>query len=374
MFLCGLNTAIGIMNKTFTAKEQRAMFNGESAGAVWVRQSLNMICSAALNNACNATEIFNAAMSEVSAAEVSDALIEYRRQLSIGQMPLWNDIEREVRKHLALETDAQIEQKSKEQEAARLRRVSLQLNNGCNLSCAYCGQGRRRERSEIGDEALFVNFCAAMDKLERLLPEGFEPVLLGGEPTLLSDDVTMRIIKRLEKYPRFFLLTNGTRAASLWHVTHNCWTVTHVTDWKKTMRARARGTHDYVKIVVTRRDIDALDAFLQSNGTEHLIVGPSMGGGAEFDCTLEEMERINTIVQKYGMPPLQIQAGPASRKHGAAGTLPLCDRKNTEWAIDCGRQVPIAATCCMSFSNAVPLDLFSGVNLPFCDNCTGRTI
>lgn len=145
------------------------------------------------------------------------------------------------------------------------------------------------------------------------------------------------------------------------------------------MKAKSAGERDWVKIVVTRGDIDKLGAFLDKNGCERLEVSPSMGGGKEADLTAAECLRVSAIMQKHGMDALRIQGGPMMDINGLddeqLASITACDGQNTEWAVDCSFDTEaVAAPCCMCFADAVPLSKFTGREKPSCKNCIGRMV
>lgn len=78
----------------------------------------------------------------------------------------------------------------------------------CDKRCPYCSQTNFEDG--IGEEELYENFLAAVEKVESLHGRSWRPQLAGGELTLCSDEFIRKIMDRLEGYD-VKIMTNGNK-------------------------------------------------------------------------------------------------------------------------------------------------------------------
>lgn len=184
--------------------------------------------------------------------------------------------------------------------------INFALHNVCNLKCEYCSAKYHKSKVATDDE-VYENF----DKALTLIEEKFKgkPIqigILGGEPTLFSNELILKIVNRLKNYRKIILFTNGTNKNSIWYNYDNIIYAVHVTDWKEHPEKLCIESFDKNEtpiIVITSEDIDKLEEVLNNyDVVENLRINACTNSPiAELDLSKEELERLNQIITKHGL-------------------------------------------------------------------------
>lgn len=180
------------------------------------------------------------------------------------------------------------------------RFVTFSLNRTCNKNCAYCNQ---LKAENIDEDKLFENFDKYLTKAEEAYGDKLFPQLLGGEPTLLSYDTQIKIIKRLEKYPVVMLFTNGyDKEAPLYthpNFVHNVHATT-LGQLEELINDKEIFRPVYV---ATKKQLPEIEQFLEEHKDtikSKVQLIPCMNtGNSEFDLGEEELTQLAQLVKKY---------------------------------------------------------------------------
>ena len=180
--------------------------------------------------------------------------------------------------------------------------ITFSLNRTCNKNCAYCNQ---LKADNIDEETIYKNFDSYITKAEEAYGDKLFPQLLGGEPTLLSYETQMKIIKRLEKYPFILLFTNGYDKEAPLYIYPNIIKNVHAT----TLGQLEEFVNDPILYrpvyVVLKKDITEIETWLEENKNiikNKLQLIPCMNtGNTEFDLGEEELVKLAQLTRKYNL-------------------------------------------------------------------------
>lgn len=184
--------------------------------------------------------------------------------------------------------------------------INFAFHNVCNLKCEYCS-ARCHKCKVATDDKVYENFDKALTLIEEKFKD--KPIqigILGGEPTLFSDELILKIVNRLKNYRKIILFTNGTNKNSVWYNYDNILYAVHITDWKEhpeKLCIENFNKNETPIIVITSEDIDKLEEVLDNyNVVENLrIDGCTDSPIAELDLSKEELEKLNQIIIKHGL-------------------------------------------------------------------------
>lgn len=178
--------------------------------------------------------------------------------------------------------------------------VTFSLNRTCNKNCAYCNQ---LKAENIDEDKLFENFDKYLTKAEEAYGDKLFPQLLGGEPTLLSYETQVKIIKRLEKYPVVMLFTNGyDKEAPLYthpNFVHNVHAIT-LGQLEELLNDKEVFRPVYV---VTKEQLPEIEQWLEEHKDtvkNKLQLIPCLNtGNTKFDLGENELTYLAQLVKKY---------------------------------------------------------------------------
>lgn len=219
---------------------------------------------------------------------------------SIANEEMFNDIVPLLKAKVSMNTI------SSEKKVNRV--VSLELNNTCNKHCAYCNQ-YTRTTEEITEEQLYNNFDAYLKIIEAEYTEGIKPQLLGGEPTLLSEAMQIKIIERLQNYREIVLFTNGYDTTCPLYKWPNMVIIQHATTIEELDTMLKAHTYKDGNImftyVVLHDEVYKIEDYVKNN-TElvkyKLQLSPcSNSGSAVMDCTMQDVKKLINIGQEYNL-------------------------------------------------------------------------
>ena len=183
------------------------------------------------------------------------------------------------------------------------RYVTFSLNRTCNKNCAYCNQ---LKAENVDEKTIYKNFDSYLTKAEEAYGDKLFPQLLGGEPTLLSYETQMKIIKRLEKYPFILLFTNGYDKEAPLYTYPNIIKNVHATTLEQAAELiKELKKPDLTVYVATKNQLPEIEQWLESNkklvkNSFQLI--PCMNtGNADFDLGEEELVKLAQFVREYAL-------------------------------------------------------------------------
>ena len=236
------------------------------------------------------------------------------------------------------------------------RFVTFSLNRTCNKNCAYCNQ---LKAENIDEDKLFENFDKYLTKAEEAYGDKLFPQLLGGEPTLLSYETQMKIIKRLEKYPVVMLFTNGyDKKAPLYmhpNFVHNM----HATTLKQ-LEEFINDKEIFSPVyVATKEQLPEIEQWLEEHKDtikNKLQLIPCMNtGNPAFDIGEEELTQLAQLVKKYSLNDWacpEMTTVILQQRFDIARTQ--CPKKTSIIQIDCitGKVFP-----CCNYSAGIEIDI-----------------
>lgn len=256
------------------------------------------------------------------------------------------------------------------------RFVTFSLNRTCNKKCAYCNQ---LKAENIDEDKLFENFDKYLSKAEEAYGDKLFPQLLGGEPTLLSYDTQIKIIKRLEKYPVVMLFTNGyDKNAPLYthpNFVHNI----HATTLGQ-LEELLNDKEVYRPVyVATKEQLPEIEQWLEEHKDiikNKLQLIPCMNtGNTAYDCGEEELVKIAQLTREYKLSDFaspELTEVILQQRFDIARAQ--CPKKTSILQIDCitGKVLP----CCNYAANvAIDIDIFDFndttkyINAETCKKC-----
>ena len=110
--------------------------------------------------------------------------------------------------------------------------ITFTLNRKCNQKCSYCFQENMTAR-DVSDEDIYNNFDKALTWAEKYTRGNLIPQIMGGEPTIWSEELQRKIINRVRNYRTVYLFTNGSRLKeSLFWKQFNFFYLVHEYNWE----------------------------------------------------------------------------------------------------------------------------------------------
>jgi glycosyltransferase involved in cell wall biosynthesis/organic radical activating enzyme len=181
-------------------------------------------------------------------------------------------------------------------------RLSFFLHKRCNLKCEYCYQ-LGNEYSPLSDDEIYSNFDIALSMCEKKY-KNIRVQLLGGEPTIWSDYLIKKLLKRLENYRTITIFSNGTNRDSLWYKCDKVIINKHVTDWEEhpeNMLRRNLLPMEHPTIVITNNNIDLLEKYLEDIPLFRCFTPSPCSGSPDpsLDLSEENVERLARLISKY---------------------------------------------------------------------------
>ena len=187
--------------------------------------------------------------------------------------------------------------------------INFALHHGCNLNCPYCCQGYNKY-NKCTDEEIYENFDKALTYFENNFDKAkIKPNILGGEPTIWSDELITKIMDRLKDYRIVDLYTNNTNKDSLWYKYDKIRLITHIVDWKECPEKLQMDNTDRNQlsvIVITHDDVDDLEQILSSiNCQKQLAIHLCRNSpDPSLNITKDDVSKLNDIVEKYELPKI----------------------------------------------------------------------
>lgn len=237
--------------------------------------------------------------------------------------------------------------------------INFALHHGCNLNCPYCCRGVDKY-NKYTDEEIYENFDKALTYFENNFNKvKIKPNILGGEPTIWSDELITKIMDRLKDYRIVGLFTNNTNKDSLWYKYDKIRLITHIVDWKEHPEKLQMDNIDRNQlsmIVITHDDVNDLEQILSSINCQKQLSIQVCNNSPDpsLNITKDDVSKLNDIIEKHGLPK-----------------IPTCMYGTIEF--DC--ESMLGTICCTSKCNFNIEKLVEIVNnrelctKPTCDGC-----
>lgn len=184
--------------------------------------------------------------------------------------------------------------------------INFTFHNVCNLKCEYCSS-KCRNAKIVTDDEVYENFDKALTYIEeKFKGRALNIGILGGEPTLFSDNLITKITNRLKNYRTYVLFTNDTNRNSIWYDHDNILYLTHIVDWKEHPENICVDNFERNQIpiiVVTSKELDILDEILTNyNVVKDLIINACSDSPIkELDLTKNDIDKLNKIIERRGL-------------------------------------------------------------------------
>lgn len=253
------------------------------------------------------------------------------------------------------------------------QKASFVLDLRCDRKCPYCFQRKEAESGgRLTEERMYENFDKALTRCENLL--GYKPYvqLLGGEPTLWSDDLVKRIQKRLKNYPAYLVFSNGHNKESLFWKDPKARINYHITNWENCRTLEPMPENIDAKIIVTKKNIGLVEKFLKANQETKIHVAFSHDAGEEFDLELDDIKRLAEIeFECRDFLPLtqrkNLNFYEMYRRNGLKYCQESCKRCSPIWIFQCYDNTVM--TCYSRKGDIYPLEEFNGQETSDCKDC-----
>ena len=188
-------------------------------------------------------------------------------------------------------------------------KVQLIAHKVCNQNCEYCIL--RADENVATDKKISKRAKEVIKFLDKnVAGKNIEIQLLGGEPTLWSDDLVKDLLNQTKKYKKLTLFTNGYNKDSLFYDRksirkHNILYITHISDWKEHPEKLYKSNlqeNEIAKIVITTKDYDDFKQLVSEQGSmiKNIQVRPCIGTGTKLDFTSEQVDELNNYLLENG--------------------------------------------------------------------------
>lgn len=246
--------------------------------------------------------------------------------------------------------------------------VSFSLNKECNRNCPYCTQAIGRPYPHYSDDEIYERFDTLLTYIEKLTDYNVAPTFVGGEPTLWSDYLIQKILKRLKDYSRIVVATNRDKKDSAWENDPRVLFYTHIVDWQNAGKLE-KDLNELFMIVITHEDIPYLESFMRANQGMHININAYCGDDKKFLLTDEDRQKIAELEKRY--PKVDDQIG---RELAYATSYTTEEKRElccsiTSWAADCTYMT--ISPCCGWGQSFFPYKDFIGQrpDIQNCKNC-----
>ena len=242
--------------------------------------------------------------------------------------------------------------------------VTFELNKECNRDCAYCTQARGRPFPHYDDDEIFARFDKLLTHLEKLAPGRIAPQIMGGEPTLWSEELIEKIVARLSDYPDVAIVTNHDRKDSAWEKCPKVRFYTHIVDWEDAGKITPQGNEGFM-IVVTKQNLPYLEDFISANEGVPINIDAYIGEDENLALSDEDRAKIAKIEAKYeGTDDAILKSVESGYKSILAPSA--CVRRTNIWRADCTSMT--VCPCCGRNQKVIPYEEFTG-QLPCLEDC-----
>lgn len=169
------------------------------------------------------------------------------------------------------------------------------LTPKCNENCSYCWQKQlpcSYQQDDRTEEQIYKDFVECYKKLKKYNP--FMTIaLMGGEITLLSDELALKILKAIQER-EIIIFTNGANPESPFYKDERCTIVRHICNWEENKVPVPVNDRECFCIQIERNKTHPLIKYINNLPQEIrgiLSISPTRGR-EPIEDTLEEMRQV----------------------------------------------------------------------------------
>ena len=244
-------------------------------------------------------------------------------------------------------------------------RPAFYVDKRCNQSCSYCKQ-KEFEVPQRTDKQILTDFQKAYYYIKGTT-SNIIPAVLGGEPTLWSDELTQGIINTITEHT-YLLFTNGYNTNSKFYEDPRATIMQHIVDWEKRPVIKRVNKRVQFTIVAERDKTEDLIKYLNEDFPEEyksfLWIQPCRSTDGNKASTLVQLKElyertgIKCSVQEY------LEATNKQQKEARD----YCFCYGNQPQIYCDTQT-YAPCCAPDFYEAIPLINYGSNPSRFAQNC-----
>ena len=239
------------------------------------------------------------------------------------------------------------------------------VDKRCNKNCNYCKQ-KTFDIPQRTDKQILADFQKAYYYIKGIATQ-IQPRILGGEPTLWSDELTQGIINTIRERT-YWLFTNGYNTDSPFYKDERATIVQHITDWED--RPVIKRVNDRVQfIIVAERDkTEELIKYLNTDFPEEykgfVFIQPCRSTNPEKASTLQQLKDIydRTGIKCYRNECL----GATNKQQIEARERCFCYSRQPQIYCDTQTYTPC---CAPDFYDPIPLTMYGSNMSQFAQNC-----
>lgn len=305
---------------------------GEEMEKAWGRVAAKKCMEAALSDPGNLKNLADALVTEMTVEDALYYMRAARAALPLDSLVRWVELEETFSRRVALH---------------RVPRVTITLHPDCDVDCPYCNRREalaEERKHRLTDDEMLDRFRLVIGKLKDVLPFGFIPQIMGGEPGCWSEYFDRKLAAELEEFPSYIVFTNGNDRNNFWYKQERASTITHLIDWAgRTESSMPVTPRDCTVIVITHKDLPKLEDYLKINKDPTLQIAPCDGAGEEWDINGEDAKKLVALQVKYKLSWVGHTGVDVPAIQGSTRCDTLLD---PPWQVDCNSLM--AATCTKS--------------------------
>ena len=191
--------------------------------------------------------------------------------------------------------------------------------------------------------------------------------ILGGEPTMFSENLSTKIKNRIKKYDNIEMFTNGYNKNNILFKDETIYKNIHITDWKQGFNETEFFYDRCFNIVFEHGDEEYLRQFVK-NKKNFYIINPCIGYAKE--CVKEDIIKIIEIIKPYSN--FKLCGNFILNKDDLLSRVYCKKEKKHYIEIDCNTME--LALCCQMHNNKISFKDFINDNydkekILSCNNC-----
>lgn len=192
------------------------------------------------------------------------------------------------------------------------------LTTKCNEDCSYCWQ-KNLPSSYLCDtrseEQIYQDFCDSYCTIKGAYP-CLIPSLMGGELTLLSDELVTKVLNTVTEHVIYVYL-NGTNIDSPFYKDDRCIVTRHIVDWENRPTIVPVNEREVFSIQVTHDKVDELIKYIRQDFPSELLpklkIAPTRSKNKDISTQIEDIKRIQEEVGHQFFFPDVLE--PVRKKH-----------------------------------------------------------
>lgn len=189
----------------------------------------------------------------------------------------------------------------------KIQLATFILTTKCNKSCSYCWQKSLPSTylcDDRSEEQIYKDFCRSYYALRERYT-CLIPALMGGEITLLSDELATKILKTITEHV-IYVYSNGANTDSPFYKDDRCVVTRHIVDWESKPSIIPVNEREVFSIQVLHDKVDELIRYIQQDFPSELLprlqIAPTRAKNASVSTQLEDIRRIQEEVGHQFFP------------------------------------------------------------------------